>query len=73
MLNFVQKEKEVTARLILFAIILGSIIALIQLLFLAAFDELEYSVAAASLGITAATITGILSLILLKEQDFPTY
>lgn len=69
--NFVQKEKEATARLILFAIILGSIIAIIQLLFLAAYDELEYSIAATSLGITAAATTGFLSLILLKEQDFP--
>jgi hypothetical protein len=36
-----------------------------------AYDQLEYPIAAAALGISATIITGILSLLLLTRQNFP--
>jgi hypothetical protein len=69
--DYIQKEKEATARILIFAIILGLIIASIEMGFLAAYDQLEYSIAATALAITAVTITGIFSLLLLTRESFP--
>lgn len=69
--DYIQKEKEATARILIFAIFLGLILAAAEMGFLLAYDQLEYPIAAAALGISATIITGILSLLLLTRQNFP--